>query len=256
MNIFCVINHIICVTEKVNGKYKENFMERVIYAVGLGPGAYEMMTLKAKRVLEESDIIFLSGGKVFNGFDEVKKLLNNINCGSKLKFYEYPENKNDRQAYIKHFADETVKHLEKGMKVSYVTMGDMTIYSSFPDIYRELAKHNVILKAVTGISSCFAPASLTGNSIVDWKDKAAIIPCPEDYKEIENILDTFATVIIMKISDNGKVLKTYLDKCVNKPSTAYAVFNAYTERQKIYDLTKEFPYDTKDFFMSVVMIKK
>ena len=128
-------------------------MERVIYAVGLGPGDYEMITLKAKKVLEESDIIFLSGGKVFNGYDEVKKLLDNINCGSKLKFYEYPENKNDRQAHIKHFAVETVKYLEKGMKVSYVTMGDMTIYSSFPDIYKELAKHNVVLKAVTGISS-------------------------------------------------------------------------------------------------------
>ena len=44
-------------------------MERVIYAVGLGPGDYEMITLKAKKVLEESDIIFLSGGKVFNGYD-------------------------------------------------------------------------------------------------------------------------------------------------------------------------------------------
>ena len=62
-------------------------MERVIYAVGLGPGDYEMITLKAKKVLEESDIIFLSGCKVFNGYDEVKKLLDNINCGSKLKFY-------------------------------------------------------------------------------------------------------------------------------------------------------------------------
>ena len=231
-------------------------MERVIYAVGLGPGDYEMMTLKAKRVLEDSSIIFLSGGKVFNGYDEVKKLLDYIGCGSKLKYYEYPENKSDRQAHIKQFARETVKYLEKGMKVSYVTMGDMTIYSSFPDIYKELAKHNVTLKAVTGISSCFAPASLTGNSIVDWKNKAAIIPSPEDYKEIENLLDTFATVIIMKISDNGKVLKTYLDKCVNKPSTAYAVFNAYTEKQKIYDLTKEFPDNTEEFFMSVVMIKK
>ena len=60
----------------------------------------------------------------------------------------------------------------------------------------------------------------------------------------------------MKISDNGKVLKTYLDKCRIKPSTAYAVFNAYTEKQKIYDLTKEFPNDTEKFFMSVVMIKK
>lgn len=229
-------------------------MQQEIYAVGLGPGDYEMMTLKAKRVLEESDIIFLSGGKVFNGFDEVKKLLDNINCGSKLKYYEYPGNKGDRQAHIEDFCAETVKYLEKGMKVSYVTMGDMTIYSSFPNIYKELAKYNVQLTAVTGISSCFAPASLTGNSIVDWDGMAAIIPSPKDYMKIDELLQTFNTVIIMKITDNGTVLKEYLENC--HPVTAVAVFNAYTEKQKIYDLTKEFPKSTEEFFMSVVMIKK
>ncbi len=229
-------------------------MERIIYAVGLGPGDYEMMTLKAKKVLEESDVIFISGGKVFNGYDEIKKLLDNINCGSKLKYYEYPENKNDRQQHIEDFTAETVKYLEKGMKVSYVTMGDMTIYSSFPDIYRELAKYDVKLIAVTGISSCFAPASLTGNSIVDWHDKAAIIPCPENYNDINYLLETFKTVIIMKIYDNGSTLQKYIESY--NPSIAFAVFNAYTEKQRIYDLKKEFPYNADDFSMSVVMIKR
>lgn len=229
-------------------------MKREIFAVGLGPGDYEMMTLKAKRILEESDIIFLSGGKVFNGYDEVKKLLDNINCGGKLKYYKYPDDKNDRHAHIRDFAVETVKYLEKGMKVSYVTMGDMTVYSSYPDIYKELAKHNVTLTAISGISSCFAPASLTGNAIVDWQGMAAIIPSPKDCSKIDELLRSFNTVVIMKITDNGAVLKEYMQNY--RPSTAVAVFYAYTEKQKIYDLTKEFPDSSEEFFMSVVMIKK
>ena len=67
------------VTEKVKKKGKN--MDNKIYAVGLGPGDYEMMSLKAKRILEESHIIFLNGGRVFNSLEEVTSILDKINCG-------------------------------------------------------------------------------------------------------------------------------------------------------------------------------
>lgn len=228
-------------------------MERKVYAVGLGPGDYEMMTLKAKRVLEESDVILLSGSKYFNSYDEVKKLLDNINCGNKIKYFEYPMQDDERQKHLNNVINELIDNVNNNKKISYVTMGDVTIFTSFPDIYGELSKQNIILEAVTGISSFFAPASLTGNSIIDWKDRAAIIPSPDDYNEIATLLETFQTVIIMKITDNGKVLREYLAHY--KPTSAYTVFNAYTEKQAVYDLTKEFP-NHLDFYMSVVMIKK
>ncbi len=229
-------------------------MSKKIYACGLGPGDYEMMSLKAKRVLEESDVIFLSGGKVFNGHEGVKALLDNIGCGDKLKFYEYPDNQSMRHKHIEEFVAETIKYYNQGMQVSYVTMGDLTIYSSFPDIYNELKKHNIELEAVTGISSFFAPASKTGQNIVDFQDKAAIIPNPKDYMEIKNLLETFTTIIIMKVGDNGNAIKEFVEKC--SPSYAVTVFNAYMENEKIYDLLKEHPYGKEDFYMSVTMIKR
>ncbi|MDE7169899.1 MAG: hypothetical protein K2N67_06855, partial [Mucispirillum sp.] len=80
-----------------------------------------------------------------------------------------------------------------------------------------------------------------------------IMPSPADFRDIENILKDFRTVLIMKTFDNGKVIKEYLER--NNPSSAVAVFYAYTEKQKIYDLKKEFPPSNIDFYMSVTMIK-
>lgn len=229
-------------------------MIRKIYAVGLGPGDYEMMSLKAKRVLEESDVIFLQGGQIFNSQEEVVAILDKIGCGKKIKFHEFNGENSNRFEKLNIFIDDMVSHLDKGMKVSYVTMGDLTIYSSFPDVYGILKEKNIELEAVTGIPSFLAPASLTGNSIVDFKDRAAIIPCPENHEEISKILQEFKTVIIMKINDNGKVIKEFMAN--NKPSLAIAAFNAYNKNQKVYNLLKEITSDNEEYFMCVVMIKK
>ncbi len=229
-------------------------MEKKIYAVGLGPGDYEMMSLKAKRILEESDIIFLNGGRSFNSLEEVKAVLDNINCGHKVKFYEYIVQNSSRLDKIKEFVDDMVLHLEKGEKVSYVTMGDMTVYSSFPDVYNMLSEKGIVLEAVTGIPSFLAPASLTGCAIVDFQDKVAIIPSPESVEELENLFHTFKTVIIMKIAENARVIKEYVAK--NKPSYAYAIFDAYNSRQKIFNLLEHTPSDDENYTMCVIMIKK
>lgn len=232
-------------------------MEKEIFAIGLGPGDYEMVTLKGKRILDESDVIYLSGGASFNGYDEVKELLDKLGCGHKLVFFEYPFNKNagHRHDHIKTFADSMISELEKGKKVSYVTMGDMTVYSSFPDVYNQLKKSGVTLTAVTGIPSMLAPASLTGQAIVDWKEKAVVMPCPDKFEDINEVFKYADTAIIMKINDNGKVIKEYMDN--NNPKSAYAVFNAYTDKQAVFNLKENFPdSNTYEFFMSVVMIKK
>lgn len=229
-------------------------MLKKIYAVGLGPGDYEMMTLKAKRVLEESDVIFLQGGKIFNSQEEVIEILDKIGCGEKIKFHEFSGESTNRFEKLNIFINDMVSCIDKGMKVAYVTMGDMTIYSSFPDIYSILKEKNIELEAVAGIPSFLAPASLTGNSIVDFQDKAAIIPCPDNHEEISNILQVVKTVIIMKINDNGKVIKDFIAN--NKPSLAIAVFNAYNKNQKVYNLLEDIPSDNEEFFMCVVMIKK
>lgn len=229
-------------------------MDKKIYAVGLGPGDYEMMSLKAKRILEESDIIFLNGGRVFNSLEEVSSILGKINCGNKVKYHEYNGESSNRLEKLKEFVDDMVSCYNKGMKVSYVTMGDMTIYSSFPDIYSMLADYGISLEAVTGIPSFLAPASLTGVSIVDFKDRAAVIPNPEKPEDIEKLFADFQTVIIMKIGDKGRAVKEYVKKY--KPKYACAVFNAYNKEQKIYNLLESCPSDDEEYFMCVVMIKK
>ena len=230
-------------------------MKKIIYSIGLGPGDYEMMTLKAKRILEESDIIYLSGGKVFNGFEQVKELLSKINCHDKLVFYEFPEDKSTSEKinYNEKFVKDTAKKLDEGLKISYVTMGDISIYSSYPDLYNELQKLNIELVGINGIPSVLAPSTLIGTAMVEWREKCTIMPSPDKKEEIEKVLSISDNVFIMKINDKGAVIKDFLKS--NKVRNATAAFYAYTDKQVVVLLKEEVPADL-DFFMSVVMIKK
>ena len=230
-------------------------MEKKIYAIGLGPGDHELITLKAKRLLDEANAIFLSGCQAFNGFEGVKAFLEKIGCANKLIFIEMPTNSDNtaRNDHITYFVDETIKFFNEGKKVVYVTMGDISIYSSYPDVYIELKKRGIILEGVNGIPSFLTPTALTGLAIAEWQEKAAIMPCPKDYKDIENMLKVCENVLIMKTNDKGEVLREFIKH--NKPSKAVSVFYAYNENQTIYDLLKDFP-SRDDFYMSVTLIKK
>lgn len=229
-------------------------MERKIYGVSLGAG-YETLTLKGARILKESDVILLSGSRCFNNPEEVREILENIDCGHKLDPISMPasSDKNAHAAHTALFAEKCAEYLNKGKKTAYVTMGDITVYTSFAELYEIFKKMGITLEAVTGVSAFMAPAAVIGKNIVEWNEKFCVIPMPDRIEELSQCVKLFDSTIIMKIYDEGKVLREFLE--LEKPATAVMVVNAYKKNEEIFDLTKSFP-QSKDLGMSVVLIKK
>lgn len=229
-------------------------MKRKIYGVSLGAG-YETLTLKGAGILKESDVILLSGSRCFNNPEEVREILDGIGCGHKLEAVVMPAS-SDKNAHSIHtalFAEKCAEYLNQGKKTAYVTMGDITVYTSFAELYKIFKNMGITLEAVTGISAFMAPAAVIGKNIVEWNEKFCVIPMPGSVEELAECVNKFDSTIIMKIYDDGKVLREFLK--MEKPATAVMVVNAYKKNEEIFDLTESFP-QSKDMGMSVVLIKK
>lgn len=235
-------------------------MKEPIYAVGLGPGDPELLTLKAVRILKEVDYILVSSSNKLNTFsamEDILTILKFIDCDKKIKVIEMPPSEKGMPHFTperrKLFLDKVLEHYDGKRKLALITMGDISIYSSFSDAFSYFLEKGIEHIGINGFPSFIAPATLNGLTLAEFKGGVSIMGCPESAEEIDEALKHNTTVVLMKINDDGKVLRDYMNRFTQDIATC--VYRAYLGGQRIYDLKKEFP-EGIDFFMTVVLIRK
>lgn len=105
-----------------------------LYMVSLGPGDFELVTIKAMRALKNSDVICVPTKSKDNSFDKsmtykiVKDLMNEFGFDKPIVPVYAPMNfTNDAW---QHQVDILMECLDKHDSISFVTLGDSAIYST------------------------------------------------------------------------------------------------------------------------------
>lgn len=168
-----------------------------LYVVGIGPGSYEQMTIKAARILEESDILV--------GYTVYVDLVKAHFPGK--EFYTTPmmqETKRCRKAL--EFASE-------GKTVSVICSGDAGVYG-MAGLILELAEQfpEVSVSIVPGVTAASAGASVLGAPICH--DFAVIslsdLLTPKDLIERRLLHAAEADMIICLYNPSSKKRADYL----------------------------------------------
>ncbi len=180
----------------------------MVYGVALGPGDPELLTLKALRVLQESDVIFYPG----SSFQGVKKSY----LFPLLKFHKL-ENKELRGFYLdmsddrtqaKEVYHRTVLEIEElvktGKKVSVVCEGDLSLYASFSYILDHLKNLNIPVELIPGINSFSLGAAKHQVPLSLLNDKVLIVPRIKSMEEITQYFHQFDTLVLMKVKTSWK----------------------------------------------------
>ncbi len=188
---------------------------QTVFGISLGPGDPELITLKALRLLKESDIIFYPGSLFSDGRRDSYVL-------PMLQYHKLEEAKLEG-FFLKMAADrgaaeitytETAERIAKawveGKKVSIVCEGDLSFYASFSYLLEKLQQRNIPLELVPGINSFSFGAAKHQVPICLQNDNVAILPLEADIDKIERTLETFDTVILMKIRFGWKNLREHL----------------------------------------------
>ena len=215
-------------------------MSGILYGIGIGIGDPEDMTLKAVRLIKESDVIILPRKDISKcrAYQIAKESVPELGQKETIALeFEMTKDKtvsdaNHRKIY------ETVKELVScGKKVALLTIGDPALYSTYSYIADLAQKDGVETCAVSGVSSITACANSLGITLCEGDEQLHVIP---GTKDIAQALDLPGTKVFMKCGRDMTLIKETLRNRKDDLSV-YAVSDHGTNNERRYFGIEELP---------------
>lgn len=229
-------------------------MNRIVHSIGLGPGDHELITVKAKKVLEESDIVVVPQSDK-SGRSMVKNIVLHYIEASKILMYYFPMN-NNREELKRRYTElaENIKNLLAGGKrVSYVTMGDPTIYSTSIYLTEKLKDIGIKVRHIPGISSINAASTMLGLPLCTKGEHFGVYEMPEDIEKTVGLILRHPTTVFMKVARKLPILVEAVR--VIGPERAYLVKRIGLEGEVSYNMLNCSP-PPEAAYLSVAVIRK
>ncbi len=191
-----------------------------LYGVGVGPGDKELLTLKAHRILKEADMIAVPVMK--NGERTAYDIVSDYIKGKELLEFTMPMNKDfaELDKNYRAIADTLEVHLKNGKTIAFLTLGDVTIYSSYMRINAVISGHGFITELIPGVPS-FCAAAARFNMPLCERDEPLII-IPASYEETDSLLDIYGTKVIMKAGRGSSRIARVIDDMKDRYDYAIA----------------------------------
>lgn len=228
-------------------------MKGKLIGLGIGPGDPELLTLKALRVVKETEVIAVPG-----------KVPENT-VAYKIVSQAYPELKNKTLLPIDFLmtkdpvlleeshnkgAKQIMEYLDKGENVAFLTLGDSTLYATYMYVHHIIASAGYDTEIVSGITSFCAVAARLNISLVEQSEELHVIPASY---QIFDALEMPGTKVLMKTASKMKEVKAVLRQ---KNAEVLMIENCGMPDEKIYRGVEEIPDNAGYYSLIIVKDKK
>ncbi|HWQ09428.1 MAG TPA: precorrin-2 C(20)-methyltransferase [Holophaga sp.] len=225
------------------------------YAVGVGPGAPDLLTLRAARLIEGCDALIAPRSERSETSLALGIVRAHLREPELLEFtYPMTRDTTRTRASWGSVADWSVTRLEAGKSVVQITLGDPLIYSTSSYLLEALRDRipGDRIHVVPGISALQATASAFQEDLTLQEDRLTLLPAT-DLGAVAEALDRSETVVLYKVADRLDSLIDLLEAkgLLENARLAFAV--EQDRQQLIRDLRQA--RGTKLGYMSVVMVR-
>jgi precorrin-2/cobalt-factor-2 C20-methyltransferase len=232
-----------------------------LIGIGLGPGASDLITLRALRHLQTLPVLAIPRPNAWTpslAYRIIKEHLP-VGTGQEHLFLEFPMSRDPEilvPAWTKAFAAIREK-LEAGLDVGFVTQGDPFVFSTFIYVFESLKEDipGLEVEMVPGVSSINAVPNVAGRPLVDGQERLAVIPATYGVEDLRNILRSFDSVVLMKVSSIMPQIVQVLEE-ENLLDASVYVERATTDEQRIVHDLRRIRNDRCVYFSMVVVTKK
>ncbi|MDS0526577.1 precorrin-2 C(20)-methyltransferase [Clostridium sp. SHJSY1] len=226
-------------------------MEGKLYGVGVGPGDPELLTLKAVKILESSDIIAIPSTKKERCVAYKIAVQSVPSLEEKEILYismPMTKDKNILKKSHEEGAKAIIEKLNQGKKISFITLGDPTIYSTYLYIHRLVLGEGYDTEIISGIPSFCAAAARINEGLVENSDELHVIPASY---QISDALSLPGTKVLMK---SGKKMNEVREILNSVKCNAVMIENCGMENEKVYRDINDIKDDSS--YYSLIIVKE
>ncbi|MBQ3666059.1 MAG: precorrin-2 C(20)-methyltransferase [Lachnospiraceae bacterium] len=183
-----------------------------LYGVSIGPGDYELMTLKAIRVLKASEVIAVPRTKNENTM-ALSIIQNGIDLSDKEILYcDFPmtRDKNVCEKNYEKISVRIMQYLDRGRDVAFITIGDVSIYSTFSYIARLCIRAGYDVESVPGVPSFLAIAAKLNQPLARGNEDILIMSGKS--KNFDELMKTDTNKVIMKGNKSIDKIKALVEE--------------------------------------------
>jgi uroporphyrinogen III methyltransferase/synthase len=205
----------------------------MVYLVGVGPGDYKLLTLKALECIEKADVII---------YDRLisKKILNFAKVDSEFIFVG-KESKNHTVSQSK-INELLIKKSKEGKTVARLKGGDPFVFGRGAEEAEILSDNNIDFEIVHGISSVVAVPGYSGIPLThrNFASSFHVITGHErpdkdesdiDYETISKLRGTL--IFLMGIKNLSKIVNNLIKNGMDKEIPVAIIENGTTDNQRV-----------------------
>ncbi len=226
-------------------------MSGELYLVGIGPGDPELLTLKARRILAEAEVIAYPQ-KQGEDSQSLAIARDHLNPAAELVAIDMPiaVARAPAQAAYDGAAAEIEARIGKGQKIAYLCEGDPLFYGSAMYLLDRL-KALVPVRVVSGVTSVTAAAAAALRPLAARNEIFKVLPAPLDDDVLERELDGADSVALIKIGRHLPRIRALVEKR-GLLGSALVVEKASRDGEKVTPLAA-FAAETLPYFSMILV---
>jgi precorrin-2/cobalt-factor-2 C20-methyltransferase len=227
------------------------------YAVGVGPGSPDLITLRGAGLIQSADTVIVPRSELAEKSLALITIRDLID-GQEVIEHIYPMKRDSTQtrACWSEVATEVAARVSAGQSVVQVTIGDPMIYSTSAYLMESLAAllppENI--HVVPGISAFQATAALLGEPLTLQEDRLTMMPAT-DMAEVANALENCETLVLYKVGPRLRQLGALLEERQLLDRARLACYVEQNGREAIFRNFREALSDDSHGYMSTVIVR-
>ena len=178
-----------------------NHKPGTLYGIGVGPGAPDLLTLRAYNLLQNIPVVAAPISSKHKKSMALAAVQNYLSPDVEILnlHFKMVKDQNERQQYRQKAADEIAARLQQGKDVAFITEGDVMLYSTFAYIL-ELLGSQFQAEIIPGISSVMASAAAAKIPLTINEQRLLVVPAThESPQTLKELLTKHDTIVMLKI---------------------------------------------------------